>query len=326
MNEVRYFSDMNVKDDFSLSLENDFDYRYIDLEPDYEGEVKATFISSRFNQGNRKAILYIHGFIDYFFHPHLAAECIRQNYDFFALELRKYGHSILPHQHPNYCRKMEEYFEEVDWTLEYIRSAYNATQINLLGHSTGGLLCSYYLNVGEHKDWINSLMLNSPFLELNEPFPKKQLAPFVSWLMSSVAQYSNQEGALSSIYAESLHKDYHGEWDINVKWKPIKGFPAYFAWIKAITDVQGYLQKHSMITIPMLLMHSDKSFIPKEFSEATHKADTVLNVSQMAKRGLALGNKITRLEIKDGMHDLFLSPIPVRNEALDKMFEWLNLQ
>ena len=310
--------------DSTLSLEKDFDYRYLSLSPDYEGEVKATFISARKNQGHRKAVLYIHGFIDYFFHPHMAWEFLQHGYDFFALELRKYGHSLLPHQHPNYCRKMEEYFEEMDKTLEMIRKEVHTDGIILLGHSTGGLLASYYMNLGSQKQWVNAMVLNSPFLELNEPSPKKQLVPFISGFVSSLFPYAKQEGALSPVYTESLHKDHHGEWDFNLNWKPLYGFAAYFAWAKAVTDVQAYLKTHSAITVPILLMYSDKSFKPKTFSPETHKADTVLDVSHIAERGSRLGNNVTKAEIKDGMHDLFLSPAPARAMAFTKMFEWLS--
>ncbi len=310
--------------DLTLSLEKDFDYRVLSLNPDYEGEVKATFIAARHNQGNRKAVLYIHGFIDYFFHPHLAAEFLQQDYDFFALELRKYGHSLLPHQHPNYCRKMEEYYEEIDKALDLLRQESNATTIIFLGHSTGGMLTSYYLNTGSKREWVDAMVLNSPFLELNEPSPKKQLIPFVAGFISSLFPYAKQEGALSPVYTESLHKNYHGEWDFNLDWKPLYGYAAYFSWVKAVTDVQSWLYKHSNITIPILLMYSDKSFKPKTYTEETQRADTVLNVSHIAERGMGLGKKVSTTVIKDGMHDLFLSSPSVRKDAFKKMFEWLN--
>jgi alpha-beta hydrolase superfamily lysophospholipase len=309
--------------DLTLSLEKDFEYRHLSLQPDYEGEVMATFISARHNQGNRKAVLYIHGFIDYFFHPHMAAKFLEQGYDFFALELRKYGRSLLPHQHPNYCRKMDEYFEEIDMALEIIRHGYDASTITLMGHSTGGLLACYYMNAGLKKEWITSLILNSPFLELNEPAVKKLLIPPIARLVAVLFPFAKQDDALSPVYCESLHKDYHGEWDFNLEWKPILGFPAYFAWVKAITEAQSFVKENSKIDIPILLMYSGHSFKPKKYTPETQVADTVLNVNDIAERGMTLGSNVTKAEIKDGMHDLFLSRKDVREEAFTKMFEWL---
>ncbi len=309
--------------DLNLSLEKDFEYRHMFLQPDYEGEVTATFISARHNQGNRKAVLYIHGFIDYFFHPHMAERFLEQGVDFFALELRKYGRSLLPHQHPNYCRKMEEYFEEIDMALEIIRNAYDASTIILMGHSTGGLLASYYMNTGSKKEWINALILNSPFLELNESPIKKQLVPTIARLNAALFPFSKQDGALSPVYCESLHKDYHGEWEFNLEWKPFLGFPVYFAWLKAVTDAQSFLKEKSDIHVPILLMYSGRSFKPKTYTPETQTADTVLNVNDIVERGKTLGKDITKAEIKDGMHDLFLSRKEARDLAFAKMFEWL---
>ncbi len=136
----------------------------------------------------------------------------------------------------------------------------------------------------------------------------------------SLQDYEN----LSPVYTESLHKDHHGEWDFNLDWKPLYGFAAYFAWVKAVTDVQSWLHKHSNITVPILLMYSDKSFKPKSYTEETQRADTVLNVSHITEKGMALGSKVTKAEIKDGMHDLFLSSPSVRKDAFTKMFQWLN--
>jgi alpha-beta hydrolase superfamily lysophospholipase len=309
--------------DMHLNIEEDFDIRYLSLKPDYDGEAKATLISSKLNQGSRKSVLYIHGFIDHFFHPHMANEFLGHGYDFFALELRKYGHSLLPHQHPNYCRKMEEYFEELEISLDIIKEKCKSTKIILVGHSTGGLLTSYYMNRGNKKNLVDAMVLNSPFLDLNESFPKKQLVPIVAGFISYLFPFAKQDEAISSIYALSLHSEYYGEWDFNLEWKPIKGFPAYFAWVKAITNAQYFLYRHSNISIPILLMYSDKSFKPKTFSTDAHKADTVLDVTHIAERGATLGNKVSKEVIKDGMHDLFLSPAPVRADAFKKMFEWL---
>ncbi|GAA3180448.1 hypothetical protein GCM10020255_074200 [Rhodococcus baikonurensis] len=41
----------------------------------------------------RRAVLYVHGFTDYFFQKHLAEHFAEQGYAFFALDLRKCGRS-----------------------------------------------------------------------------------------------------------------------------------------------------------------------------------------------------------------------------------------
>ena len=127
-----------------------FEYQDIPLKDDYEGKCKAVFISANTNTFNRPSIFYIHGFIDYFFHPHVAEFFDGIGYDFYAVELRKYGHSLMKHQHPNYCKSIQEYFEEIDWSIQRIKGL-SAQSIVLMGHSTGGLIASLYLNLGAYK-------------------------------------------------------------------------------------------------------------------------------------------------------------------------------
>jgi alpha-beta hydrolase superfamily lysophospholipase len=159
-----------------MNLHTDFDYQTIELSPDYEGKVTATLISSKFNVGDRESVLYLHGYIDYFFHPHVCEKFINNDFDFYALDLRKYGRSILEHQRPNFCFDIEEYFEEITIAIRQINKTSNAL-IHLLGHSTGGLIASSYMNDGKEKSSIKSLILNSPFLDFNQPeFAKKQLS------------------------------------------------------------------------------------------------------------------------------------------------------
>src|SRR5690554_4479848 len=104
----------------NMDINKDYTTQTINLKPDYEGEVTATLIASKANVGNRKSVLYLHGFVDYFFHAHLGEEFNTNDYDFYALDLRKYGRSLLEHQHPNYCRHIEEYFEEISIAIRQL--------------------------------------------------------------------------------------------------------------------------------------------------------------------------------------------------------------
>lgn len=300
-----------------------FQYKEIPLKDDYEGEVIATFISSESNVGNRPSVLYIHGFIDYFFHPHLADFFHDNGYDFYALELRKYGHSILPHQHKNYCRHLDEYFEELDFAIQNIKSK-NENPLVLLGHSTGGLISSLYLNKGSFRDQVSVLVLNSPFLETNvSSIARKILKPVTKWI-SSIIPYAKLDGMLPPIYPSSIHKGFEGEWEFDLEMKPIEGFPVYFKWSRAIMDGQDYLKMNSDISQPILLLHSHDSYLPGRHEDRVMKSDIVLNVAHMKDIGPKLGKDVTLIEIENGMHDLFLSGKDVRQKALQEMKKWLN--
>jgi len=305
-----------------MNLKTDFNYQTIELSPDYEGKVIATLITSKFNTGNRKSVLYLHGYVDYFFHPHLSGRFNENEFDFYALDLRKYGRSLLEHQHPNYCLTIEEYFEEISSAIRQINKV-SKFPIFILGYSTGGLIASNYLNSGKEKGLIKGLILNSPFFNFNMSDLKKRMMISAAKAMSFISPYSKVEGILPPVYTQSIHKDFYGEWDFNLKWKPIEGFPIYFKWILAINNAQKKL-KDSNLQIPILVMHSSQSGKISTFSDKAMSSDIVLNIEDMKRIGSGLGDRVTLLGVDKAQHDIFLSPKEVREEAFNEMFIWLD--
>lgn len=304
-----------------MTLDSNFTNHTLTLLPDYEGEVTAVLLSCNANIGNRKSILYLHGYIDYFFHPHVAQKFIANGYDFYALDMRKHGRALLPHQHPNYCKSVTEYFEEISLAITHIQSHSNS--IFLLAHSTGGLTASCYMNQGKNRNAISGLILNSPFLDFNLPAWQKEIGKIAARIIAPILPYAKLEGALSPAYAQSVHKSHHGQWDFNLDWKPINGFPTYFAWIVAITNAQSSLRK-SNIGVPILILHSSGSAHCTKFEPKAMNHDIVLNVSDIMRVGVTLGAKVTLAEIQDAQHDVFLSPERTRNQGFNEVFNWLN--
>ncbi len=305
-----------------MDILSDYKSQTIKLKPDYEGEVIATLITSKFNIGDRKSVLYLHGYVDYFFQAHLGEKFIANDFDFYALDMRKYGQSLLAHQHPNYCRDIKEYFEEISVAIRQIYESSNG-DVFLLGHSTGGLIASNYMNYGQERNLIKGLILNSPFLDFNQTNFQKSIVYLVAKLNACIFPYSKVDGALSPAYAQSLHKDFYGEWNFNLDWKPIKGFPTYFSWILAIRNGHKNLE-NSNINVPVLVMHSSGSSKISTFSEETKNNDIVLDINDIKRVGAKLGKQVTLCEIENAQHDIFLSSKNVRESAFTKMFAWLN--
>ena len=303
-----------------MNLKDDYTSQNIKLNPDYEGEVNAVLTTSNYNKGNRRSVLYLHGYVDYFFHPHLGEKFNQNNFDFYALDLRKHGRSLMQHQHPNYCKKIEEYFEEISIAIRKIKSG--SKSVFLLAHSTGGLTASCYMNYGKERELIDGLILNSPFLDFNQSKIEKSIIQFVAKLIGKASNYAKIEGALSPAYAQSIHKDYYGSWDFNLDWKPIKGFPTYFKWLVAIARAQKTLEK-SNIQIPILIMHSSGSIKIRKYSKEAMANDIVLNIEDIKRVGEKLGDSVTIFKIDNAQHDIFLSPKAVREVGFDKMFSWL---
>lgn len=302
---------------------NDFNKQTLEFPDDYEGRVIATLIRSNQNIKGRHSVLYIHGFNDYFFHPHLGEGFNKSGYNFYALDLRKYGRSLLPHQHPNYCRDISEYYEEITETLKIIKKE-NNDDIIILGHSTGGLIASLYANFGDRKELITALILNSPFFEFNISESERNINLFFAKIISFFMPYANKSKPLSKLYNSSLLKSYNGEWEFNEKWKPEQGFPAYFKWLIAIYNAQTKLKSDSNISKPILVMHSMHSFKPKKWSIDILGMDIVLNIEHIKETGQKLGKKVTFLPVKNAIHDIFLSKKEVRETAFNEMINWLN--
>ncbi len=302
---------------------DDFSEKTLKLGEDYEGRVIATLVSSDWNELGRKPILYFHGFNDYFFQAHVAEQFHEHGYNFYALDLRKYGRSLLPHQHPNYCRSLTEYFEEINRAIEIICEE-NEQPVILLGHSTGGLIAAIYKNTGKYKHRIEKLILNSPFLEFNITFWQRLILLPLAGIVSFFVPYAAREKPFSHLYGASLSDQKHGEWEYNTDWKPLDGFPAYIKWIYAVNRAQKKLHLASDINIPILILHSDESSRPKKWNEIVLKTDMVLNVDHIKKYGRKLGQNVTFAEIPEAIHDVFLSQKEVRELAFEKMFEWLD--
>lgn len=299
-----------------------YQIRTLQLEPDYAGEVTATLMRYDASDSTRKAVLYVHGYGDYFFHDHVRQWFNAQGYNFYALDLRKHGRSLLPHQRASYAKNLEEYFEELTESIRLIKEVDGNDFLVLNGHSTGGLTTSLYTAKGAAKEQIDALLLNSPFVAVKASGAEKAMANiFGGW--SKIQPGVSLPIEFEGFYGQSLHQDYAGEWNYSLAWKPIKGYPLYGAWLSAVK--KGHKQVHSGlgITQPILVLHSDKSLVPTEMSPALQQADAVLDVDQIQQYSPALGDEVKIVAIKDGMHDILLSKKEVRENAFQEMATWL---
>jgi alpha-beta hydrolase superfamily lysophospholipase len=303
--------------------ENGFIFHTLELKPDDEGKVVATLIEKKAKEAANKAILYLHGFNDYFFQDHLADWANNLGFNFYALELRKYGRSILPHQKPNDFRDIREYFEETDLAVAQIREKDKNKKLILIGHSTGGLIAALYAHDHRNDNLVDALILNSPFFEFNVPtFLKKTFIPLMVMLAGSFPGLPSPVG-LDKGYGYSLHKSHNGEWDYDLNLKPDAGFKIYAGWIKGIYTAQKELQKGLDIQCPVLVMHSAKSVKPGNYRPEMQDADAVLNVKDIERFSHVIGNKVERASFEGGLHDLLLSKKPVCEKVFQTMGNFL---
>lgn len=72
-----------------------------------DGPTLCVLVRKRCSSPSAKAVLYIHGYVDYFFQSHLADFYIQQGLHFYALDLRRHGRALQAHQSPNYTGRSE---------------------------------------------------------------------------------------------------------------------------------------------------------------------------------------------------------------------------
>jgi len=270
---------------------------------DYDGRVVSTLVRLPPGEAPRGAVLYVHGFIDYFFQRHMAERFAAEGYAFHALDLRKHGRSLLAHQHPCFCKDLAEYHADITRALEVI-----GAPVLLAGHSTGGLACALYASLGARKEQLSALWLNSPFFDWKvTPFRRAQLG--AAALAGRAFPFLNDPKAVRPEYVRSIHREFGGEWEFDLKLKPLYGFPAYFGWIGAVLAAQAKAHAGLAIACPVLTMHSDE-------------ADIVLDWRHIARWGRTLGRAATVLAFPGGLHDLVLSRQAIRDAVFRELFSW----
>src|SRR5690606_41377734 len=112
----------------------------------------------------RRAVLWIHGMSDYFFQTHVADWFVAQGFNFYALDLRKYGRSLRAHQTPNFCRSLDEYLPELDRAAELIR-ADGHDHLPVAAHATGGPIASLWARERARTGRGPGPFLDSPYLD-----------------------------------------------------------------------------------------------------------------------------------------------------------------
>ncbi|MCH7294834.1 MULTISPECIES: alpha/beta hydrolase [Acinetobacter] len=303
-------------------LGEDYQQLTLNFADDYDGKVVATLVRKKATEATKKAVLYIHGFADYFFQKEMAEQFNQHGYDFYALDLRKYGRSKLPHQKLYYVLDLREYDAEISKALEVI-SQENHNQVVLAGHSTGGLIATLYAAHYPDHRLIKAVWNNSPFYDFYKSVIEKKVGiPLLSEVGKRLPNAKFPSG-LNPWYTPSLHKDFYGEWDFNLDWKP-KTMPfVHLSFVTAIHEAQKEIHQGVTLNVPTLIMHSHQSKFPKKWGIDAQQSDVILDVNDMTQNAKKMKGDVQTLSIQNGLHDLVLSAPPVRAQVYKDLFAWL---
>ena len=291
------------------------------LGTDSEGEVVTTLVHLPADQPTDRAVLHVHGFADYFFHTEYAEWWTARGYDFYAVDLRKYGRSLREHQTPNYVEDLNEYYEDLDAAWEVITEGH--TSVLATAHSTGGLTLPLWLDDRQPAE-LSGLLLNSPWLDMQGGAWLRSLPGRAALDQIGVRQPRRViPRTVNGYYTRSLHRDHEGEFDFNLDWKPMQSWPVYAGWLRAVRQGHSKIHRGLSIAAPTLVLSSGRTASPSEMGEDVHSSDVVLDVRQIRRWASSLGSHVTSIGIEGARHDVVLSRPEVRAQVYAEIDGWL---
>ena len=306
-------------------------------DPEGEGDLFATLVRRGPAAQAPRAVLAVHGYTDYFFNTELADKFAARGFAFYALDLQKCGRSWRDGQTPHFTTDLARYHSELERALTVIAQEAGGPAVCVYGHSAGGLIVTLWLDRLRRRGvtaalGVDGLVLNSPFLDLHGPAILRT-APTAAALIAlarlrktSVVRKPSEGG-----YGATLHRDYGGDFDYDLSWKPLGGFPVTFGWINAVRRGQARLHRGLDVGVPNLILRSDHSVSEKPGGAAAtepdsiQRGDAVLDVALIARwTGCVGGTHTTIAPIVDAKHDVFLSLPEPRAEAYRELDRWLD--
>ena len=301
-------------------LKDGFEQRSISLRDDYEGKAVSVLVHRLAIMNKGQAVLYIHGFNDYFFQKEMAVRFNERGIHYYALDLRKFGRSWLPHQKFNDIRDLRTYFEEIEEALRIIREE-GIRKTVLMGHSTGGLIITLFAKEKRDNPLFDALVLNSPFFEFNQSRVVRKLLPLVAWVGKYMPEIK-VVGGFTEEYGKYLHQACLGEWDYDLTWKPHVAPRVNLGWVRAIYKAQRELMKPFSVNAPFLILHSEKSVTDIKDKEQIQTRDSILNVEDIKRIARNIRGDVDIVAIPGGLHDLVLSGKEVRENVYREIFRW----
>ena len=282
-------------------------------------EMVATLVRRTPADAQRRAVLYVHGWNDYFFQTHLADHLSDIGFDFYALDLRRYGRSLRRGHLRGFITDLDDYGSELGAAAEVI--AENHDQLVLMGHSTGGLITSLW--AGKNPGRIDGLILNAPWLDLQGLGMIRTLGSPVIEALGSSLPTSVLRLPDSGFSARALHSSLGGEWDYDLDLKSSPSAAIRVGWLRAILLGHQRVAAGLHIEAPILVLASSATEFARRWHEGLRTVDTVLDVEKIVRRATRLGRCVTIVRVDEALHDVILSAPNVRKVAMEEMSRWI---
>lgn len=289
-----------------------------EIDPEVGDESLVATLVRRNKPRHRRAVLYIHGWNDYFFQTHVADWWDTLGYDFYALDLRRYGRSLRTGLMGGYIEDLSEYDLEIDAAME--RVSRNHGRVVLYAHSTGGLAAALWAD--RHPGVLAGLVLNSPWIDLQGSALIRALMPRI------VRSVATRSGTFvlplpdNGFYARTLETLRDGVWTYDPELKRSPSQPTRSAWLTAVMAGHDKVSAGLDVDCPVLMVTSTKSDFRRRWSDELLGVDTVLDVARLAARAHRLGRHVTLVRLEGAIHDVVLSRRAVRERFADELRRW----
>lgn len=296
-------------------------------DPDGEGPIAAVLVRRQTRPDERVAgaVLYVHGFADYFFQTELADFAAARGLACYALDLRKSGRARRPGQTAHYVSDLALCDAELDRALAVVAAEHPGQPVVVVAHSTGGLITPLWLDRRRRAGRlapVAGLVLNSPWFDLQGKAVNRSVLTQALQVLARVQPF-RQLPVPNGVYGRTLHVDGTGEWDFDLGFKPLDGFPVTVGWLNAVRRGQARLHRGIDVGVPSLVLRSTRTHYAGAYTPDSDRADTVLDVRQIARWAGCLGGETTVVPIADARHDVFLSLAEPRERAYEEVGHWL---
>lgn len=253
------------------------------------------------HESPKAALVILHGYCEHCRrYDELVQRLYDEGYSSYRLDHRGHGKSEGPRAA---VMRFEEYLEDLDIFLDYVRSHHGDGPLFLLGHSMGGLIATRY--VLSRKPSLSGVILSSPYLGLKVAVPawKEALANVMSVVFPSLSLKGELDPRLLS-HDPAIVEEYIADENVSKI--------ANARWYTEASRAQAFVMaKAAEWNLPSLIMHGGDDRI----------ADPVTT--------RRFSEKITREDVSfamlEGMYHEIFNEVD-RRQVMDLVVNWLSEQ
>ncbi len=268
-----------------------FEAQTLPLLDDEQGEVVATLVRHRPADDPGAlpgtpatpsfALLYLHGWNDYFHQRELARELAASGAAFYGLDLRKYGRSLREHQLPGYVDSLNTYDEDIHVAPR--RDPPNRASGRTWSSSAtrpGGLTAALWAH--RHPGALRAVP-NAPWLELQglpapplgrppaggHPSPagsRRRCSPWGTPASLPACSTGGTRRRTGPVRRVPEGDPFYDGWGTNDVWRTSPSMPVRPGWLSAVLAGHAQVAEGLTITCPVLVLTSTRTVISTRWS------------------------------------------------------------